>query len=69
MPGFFLLHGTHIVSSWELNNHCWVLSLRFSDYFKATQGQLQLFYTEEFQRIIICFLFVVEMLKIFLFLK
>lgn len=52
---FFLLDGAQAASSCKLNNHCWVLGLRFTDDSKARQGQLQLFYTEEFQRIIICF--------------
>jgi len=58
---FFLLNGAQTVGSRELNNHCWVLGLRFSDDFKARQ--LQLFYTKEFQRIIICFFLWLKCLK------
>lgn len=65
---FFLLNGTQALTSWELHTHCWVLGLRFSGFFIARQGQLQLFYTKEFQRIIICFFLVIELLKTFLFL-
>lgn len=49
------VRGMQALTSWELYTHCWVLGLRFSGCFIARQGQLRLFYTKEFQRIIICF--------------